>query len=46
MDSESNSEATDLDENSDPPKKKHRVATTSKAKGKRVMTARRGKKRK
>jgi hypothetical protein len=43
MDSESNS---DLDENSDPLKKRHRVETTSKAKGKCVMTARRGRKRK
>jgi hypothetical protein len=46
MDSESSSEGTELDENSDPPKKRHRVATTGKAKGKSVVAARRGKKRK
>jgi hypothetical protein len=45
MVSESNSEP-ELDENSDPSKKRHRVATTSKAKGKRVAAARKGKKRK
>lgn len=41
----SNSGPTEHDENSDPPKKRQRVATTGKAKGKRGVAARKGKKR-
>jgi hypothetical protein len=48
MDSESNSEATEateLAENSNPPKRR-RLAMAGRAKGKSVVAARRGKKRK